>query len=66
MGQRERLEADLHVLREKVVALQEKQARKVMKSSNNNGAKEQQFVKERKKMAAGNANLRDELTRKYE
>lgn len=66
MGQRERLEADLHVLREKVVALQEKQARKVMKSSNNNGAKEQQFVKERKKMVAGNANLRDELTRKYE
>ena len=48
------------------MALQEKQARKVMKSSNNNGAKEQQFVKERKKMAAGNANLRDELTRKYE
>ena len=31
IGQRERLEGDLHLLREKVVALQENQARKLNK-----------------------------------
>lgn len=56
IGQRERLETDLKVLREKVVSLQEKQARKMGRTT---------MGRRPSPMRQQQPNLREELNRKY-